>query len=237
MKYLITFLFSVVLSFSGISQSLIGAWENETKSDSGETLKTVLTYTDGYQVWTTYNPDSGDFVGSKGGSWTLSDKKLTQHTEFDSEKPENVGTDSDFEIDLADNSLTISDVDGTFKRVDDGTPGDLAGAWLITGRTIDGKTSESSGESPRKTMKILSGTRFQWIAYDTDKKQFMGTGGGTYTTKNGKYTESIAFFPKDSSRVGMDLSFDYELTDEGDWHHTGLSSQGDPIDEVWSLRP
>ncbi len=88
---------------------------------------------------------------------------------------------------------------------------------------------------PRKTMKILSGTRFQWIAYNTATKEFMGTGGGTYTTIDGKYTENIGFFSRDDSRVGASLEFNYELKD-GDWHHSGFSSKGNPIYEVWSKR-
>lgn len=121
-----------------------------------------------------------------------------------------------------------------WEQLDDGHPGVLAGAWLITGRVVNGeKTTRKPG--PRKTMKILSGTRFQWIAYNVDTKEFFGTGGGTYTTVDGKYTEHIEFFSRDNSRVGMDLSFDYSLED-GDWRHNGLSSKGDPIDEVWSKR-
>jgi hypothetical protein len=81
----------------------------------------------------------------------------------------------------------------------------------------------------------LSGTRFQWIAYNTETRQFMGTGGGTYSTKDGKYTENIDFFSRDNSRVGASLQFDFELKDN-DWHHKGLSSKGDPIYEIWSLR-
>ena len=84
-------------------------------------------------------------------------------------------------------------------------------------------------------MKILSGTRFQWIAYNTETKEFLGTGGGTYTTEAGKYTENIEFFSRDSSRVGASLSFDFSL-ENGDWRHKGKSSKGDPIDEVWTKR-
>ena len=87
----------------------------------------------------------------------------------------------------------------------------------------------------RKTMKILSGTRFQWIAYNNETKEFFGTGGGTYTTTDGKYTETIEFFSRDNSRVGAKLEFNYALED-GQWRHSGKSSKGDPMDEVWSQR-
>ena len=84
-------------------------------------------------------------------------------------------------------------------------------------------------------MKILSGTRFQWIAFNTETKEFMGTGGGTYSTVDGKYTENIDFFSRDNSRVGASLEFDYELNGD-EWHHKGLSNKGDPIYEIWNLR-
>jgi hypothetical protein len=115
------------------------------------------------------------------------------------------------------------------------SPGKLAGAWLITGRYKNGEVSKIT-PGVRRTMKILSGTRFQWIAYNVETKEFFGTGGGKYTTVQGKYTETIEFFSRDQSRVGMSLGFDYSLTPEGDWRHSGKSSKGDPIDEIWTQR-
>jgi len=84
-------------------------------------------------------------------------------------------------------------------------------------------------------MKVLSGSRFQWIAYNTATKQFMGTGGGTYTTINGKYTEKIEFFSRDNSKAGLSLTFDYSLKD-GTWNHKGFSSKGAAMHEIWSVR-
>ena len=47
-----------------------------------------------------------------------------------------------------------------FKRIDDGTPGQLQGAWLMSGRVKNGELQNRDTNRPRKTMKILSGTRF-----------------------------------------------------------------------------
>jgi hypothetical protein len=85
----------------------------------------------------------------------------------------------------------------------------------------------------RKTLKILSGTRFQWAAIDPGTKEFFGTGGGTYQFANGKYMEHIEFFSKDNNRIGATLAFDGKL-ENGDWHHSGLSSKGEKIYEIWS---
>lgn len=57
----------------------------------------------------------------------------------------------------------------------------------------------------RKTIKILSGTRFQWAAINSETGEFFGTGGGNYTFKDGKYTENIEYFSRDASRVGASL--------------------------------
>ena len=87
-------------------------------------------------------------------------------------------------------------------------------------------------KSARKTVKILSSTRFQWVAINTETKEFFGTGGGTYTFTNGKYTENIEFFSRDSSRVGASLNFNGSVTKKV-WTHKGLSSRGEPIHEEW----
>ena len=87
----------------------------------------------------------------------------------------------------------------------------------------------------RKTMKILAGGRFQWIAYDINKKGFYGTGGGIFTSENGNYIENIEFFSRDNSKVGISLEFNFEVK-EGDWHHKGFSSKGDPKYEIWTQR-
>src|SRR5690554_5792392 len=94
------------------------------------------------------------------------------------------------------------------------------------------KLVEIHQKGTRKTLKLLTATHFQWFAIDPGKNEFYGTGGGTYSFENGKYTENIEFFSRDNSRVGAALSFDDRIEDDK-WIHTGLSSKGDPIHEVW----
>ena len=229
-------LFTVTLmSFAIKAQSIIGAWESTTTSENGDQLKNVVIFADGYQVSTTYNAITGQFIRSNGGTWKLEDDMMTEKVEFDTANSERVGTENSFKVNVSDNSIEVVDSDSQLNRLDDGTPGQLKGAWLISGFIVDGKIQSRDTNTPRKTMKILSGTRFQWIAYNTETKEFMGTGGGTYTTINGEYTEHIEFFSKDDSRVGNSLKFNYNLID-GNWNHQGLSSKGDPLNEIWSVR-
>lgn len=235
MKNIIGLLLFIGCSLGMNAQSLIGAWERLHTSEDGDKLKSVVVFADGYQVLTTYDATTGTFIHSNGGTWKLDGDIITEKVEFNTDAAERVGTESSFKIDLTDATLSIADTDMQFKRLDHGAPGKLQGAWLMSGRVRDGETQSRDTSGPRKTMKILSGTLFQWIAYNTETKQFMGTGGGTYTTIDGKYTENINFFSRDDSRVGANLEFNYELKD-GKWHHSGFSSKGDPLYEIWSMR-
>lgn len=235
MKNISLSLVCMLLALGVHAQSIIGAWENHSTSDEGDPLKTVRIFVEGYQVSTIFHDITGSFIKTHGGSWSLEGNVLTEKIEFDTNNPERVGTEISYKVKSADNEFEIGETQQKFTRVDDGIPGALEGAWLMSGRLVDDQPQIRDTSGPRKTMKILSGTRFQWIAYNTETKQFMGTGGGTYTTLNGDYTETIEFFSRDDSRVGMSLKFNYELVD-GLWHHSGFSSKGDPIHEIWSLR-
>lgn len=235
MKKILLLLICTCLSVGSNAQNVIGAWEFFTTSETGEQQRNVALFVDGYQSLTTYNATTGKFINSKGGSWKLEGDKMTEKLEFNTNNPEEIGEETSFKISVKDSIMEIVDTKTKLKRIDKGVPGKLQGAWLMSGRVRDGETQLRDTSGPRKTMKILTGTRFQWIAYNTETKQFIGTGGGTYTTKNGEYSENIEFFSKDDSKAGLSLQFNYELID-GDWHHSGLSSKGDPIYEIWSIR-
>lgn len=223
------------LSIGLEAQSFVGAWEAQTKNDKGESLRNVVIFSEGYQVSTWYHAESGKFISCNGGSWKLTGDTMTEIVEFDTKTPERVGSEVSFQVRIDKDEMSIVGEQLNWKRIDNGKPGALQGAWLMSGRIKDGKEQTRDTNRPRKTMKILSGTRFQWIAYNTETKQFMGTGGGNYTTVDGKYTENLEFFSRDDSKVGKSLSFDFSLK-EGNWHHSGFSSKGDPLYEIWSLR-
>lgn len=235
MKKIIFLLVGTFFSFVVNAQSVIGAWEGYSTSETGEKLRSVVIFADGYQVLAIYDAETGKFIHSNGGTWKLDGNVMTEKVEFNTDNPERVGTEVSFEVSITDTTLQIVGSEMKFTRIDNGTPGELHGAWLMSGRVRDGKEQLRDTSGPRKTMKILSGTRFQWIAYNTKTKQFMGTGGGAYTTVDGEYTENIEFFSRDDSRAGASLKFNYSFVD-GNWHHKGFSSKGDPMHEIWSVR-
>jgi hypothetical protein len=230
--FLIIYIFIININNS---QSLIGAWERNHVSENGTDLKSVVIFSDGFQAISTYESKTGKFIYSNGGTWKLEGNNMTEIVEFDTKNSERVGSEVKFQINLNNNSLSIIGSEMEFKKIDDGSPGNLSGAWLMSGRVRNGQKQLRDTNRPRKTMKILSGTRFQWIAYNTETKKFMGTGGGTYTTKNGNYNENIEFFSRDNSKSGLKLKFDYEIIDN-QWNHKGFSSKGDPLHEIWISR-
>jgi hypothetical protein len=233
--YVVLLITCVLIPFATFAQSgplnIIGAWKNTM----GDNERTMIC-SEKYYAIAIYNIKDKRFVGTYGGSYRLENGGYAVTMEFHSLNPETIGNEYSGSLTFKDGMLSISEDGGLseWKKVDDGKPGKLAGAWVITGHMRDGKI-EKRTPGARRTMKILSGTRFQWIAYNVDTHEFSGTGGGTYTTRNGKYVENLEFFSRDNSRVGASLTFDYSIED-GSWRHKGSSSKGEPIDEVWTRR-
>lgn len=222
---------AAIVGFRSADESILGAWQFQ---DKGITQTRI--YSKGHFSVSIYSRVEKKFTGTYGGKFTVAGDRVTEVMEFDTRNPERVSIEQSSTFTITKGKLKFSNnPKANHSRLDDGGPGQLAGAWLITGRVNDKGEVRRSTPGARRTMKILSGTQFQWIAYNVDTKEFFGTGGGNYTTVNGKYTENIEFFSRDSSRVGMSLGFDYSLV-EGDWHHKGLSSKGEPINEIWTQR-
>lgn len=228
LKPFVLLIVTLVLDFPSFSQSskynFTGAW----KSDNH-----VIIFSGDYFSNADYDTDSKTFEGTYGGKWSYENGIMTQFMEFNTYDNALVGQEVNKKFKYDNDKIFIEEIE--FTRIDNGKPGKLEGAWLFSGRKRDGEIQTRDTDQPRKTMKILSGTRFQWIAYNVETGEFSGTGGGNYTTKNGQYTENIDFFSRDSTRVGASLNFNYEIID-GVWNHSGLNSRGEPMYEFWSLR-
>jgi hypothetical protein len=237
LKITIILLLLTIFHWTTYTQTnLNGAWQQTTEDG----ITKILLLSGDYFTWTEHNTETGAFGMTKGGSWDRDGKKVVLTYEFDTADSMQVGTTErlGFKYLPASNQLRLKKSffnKSKWTAIEDDNTSVLANPYLFGGRKRDGELQMRDTDQPRKTMKILTGTRFQWIAYNTETKQFMGTGGGTYTAKDGKYVENITFFSRDDSRVGASLDFEYELID-GAWHHSGLSSKGNPIYEIWVVR-
>jgi hypothetical protein len=211
------------------SSAIAGAWQIQDGDKQH-----VLIIQDGFFLHSFYKNSGKDFISSQGGTYTIENQKISAKIYFDTENKAVVGKylNGHFSINHNTMKLSINRQGKDWERLDNGSA-PLAGIWRITSRMQDGKVTPIHQTGARQTYKILSGTRFQWAAINPETKEFSGSGGGTYTFSNGKYTENIEFFSRDSSRVGASLSFEGKL-ENGEWHHSGLSSKGDKIYEIWS---
>lgn len=210
------------------ASSLSGAWSVEQDNNTH-----LLVFTNRHYSYTVYNIPQKKFIHTRGGTWTASGGSVTTITEFHTSDKSQVGKTVVYSAKPVEGSLVTnwSGEEKTWKQLDNGG-GQLNATWRITGRDQKGQMN-SIPASARKTIKIMTGTRFQWAAINTGTGEFFGTGGGTYSFKDGRYTEFIEFFSRDSSRIGMQLSFEGKVEGK-DWHHRGKSSKGDPIYEIWS---
>lgn len=175
-----------------------------------------------YLVETKFVSDPPEFILTRGGFYSKEGEAFIVNFEFN----------SNFEKDGIKQLVMNRSKDWT--KTSKKTM-DLNGKWLMAGRMTDQGQQRRDISRPRKTMKFLLDGYFQWIAFNTETLDFFGSGGGYYTTENGKYTEHIEYFSRDNSRVGAVLPFEYSLKGS-DWHHQGFSSKGDPMHEIWSLR-
>ncbi|UBM58292.1 membrane or secreted protein [Marinilongibacter aquaticus] len=226
-KYIVILLCSLPL-LCRAQDSIEGAW----LSREG-TIETVLQVLPAYITVTHFDEENKSFSWTWGGSYVLSKRgKMEVDIHFDSRDSAAVGQLKTCDFALL-SGTKMNFIGSGFERIDAAKETPLAGVWRISSR---GNGEGEMREMPlraRRTLKVLTGTRFQWIAMNIETGQFFGTGGGTYTLENGQYTEHIRFFSRDGSRVGAELSFDAKVGEE-EWLHSGKSSKGSPIKEVWS---
>ncbi len=181
-----------------------------------------------YIVLSKFESESGNFISTLGGYYKPGESLNLDEDVYDVNLEFNSNYDQD--------SIKSISIVKTSKWKNISKTNDiLKGKWVMSGRYNNGEFRTRNTDLPRKTMKILIDGFFQWIAFNTETFKFSGSGGGEYETLDGKYIEIIQYFSRDDSRVGAVLDFNYEIKNK-DWYHSGLSSKGNPINEVWTIR-
>lgn len=200
-----------------------------------DNVRHELKMTNDYMIHTIYEKDPARFIKAVGGFYEVDGSELKVKLEFNSNHEADGITSLNIPFVLQDGQLVL----GTSPKLSfshiESMEQELDGQWLFATRGPDTGQERRGDENPRKTLKYLQDNRFQWIAYHTETFKFSGTGGGSFSSENGVYIEKIEFFSRDDSRVGATLTFEYELKD-GDWHHKGKNSKGEPMYEIWSRR-
>lgn len=230
MKNLLFFVCLLTMHYS-VAQVPVGAWKSQEATGS----TAMLIVTENYMAIASYSVGNKYFERTEGGTITMSGDQMTYMPEFNSADTSKVGKPIVFTVSKKEGILTLKYEEAmVWMKVDEAENSAMAGAWHITERANEGQNEliKIHQQGTRKTLKLLSGTRFQWIAIDPAVKGFYGTGGGRYTAKDGKYTEYVEFFSRDNNRVGAKLEFNWSL-ENGRWDHSGKSSAGKPIHEIW----
>ncbi|MBM1105487.1 hypothetical protein JQC67_04965 [Aurantibacter crassamenti] len=194
-----------------------------------------LKITDDYMIHSIYEKTPARFIKTEGGFYTIEDSELRVKLEFNSNYSGDTISSLSIPFTIKNDQLILGTTPKLIFDKSKAKKQDLDGQWLFATRGPDSGQERRGEKSARKTLKFLKDGKFQWIAYNTDTFEFHGTGGGTFTSNNGNYTENIEYFSKDNSRVGATLKFQYELKND-DWHHTGNNSKGEPMYEIWSKR-
>lgn len=230
-KFILPLLFFCSMIYG---QDLEGSWKLiERNGQAVDDMEMIQIIQDGYFSIGAKIIEGNRFHSARGGEFSVEGEKFKVVQDFNTENPELIGKEINYTLNQEEDRFTLSDPVNkmVWQKISDDSD-DLTRNWVITGRERNGEMSTMT-PGDRRTVKILSGGRFQWIAFNSATGEFSGTGGGTYSAEDGKYTENIEFFSRDDSRVGASLEFQYEVKD-GKWHHKGKSSKGDPIYEVWS---
>ena len=216
-KFFITFILHLFFC-----QIIFGQVFSFITQENGQDIQHRILMDDEYFVETQFTTKPNQFIKTIGGFYQKKGNNLMVALEFNS----NFLNDSIKHI-------VINDQDRWKEISKTNLP--LQGKWLMAGRVNGHQERRTDTNRPRKTMKILIEGFFQWIAYNTESFSFHGTGGGTYTAKDGTYTEMIDYFSRDNNKVGISLDFEYAKKGM-DWHHQGFSSKGDPLHEIWNYR-
>ncbi len=217
-KIFLLSILNILYSCSQLDNTASSVFEID-KTD--ETIERLIIDSE-YLVVTEFNKTSGAFVKTYGGYYEIEGDSYQVSLEFN----------SDFEKDSI-KSIELTK-DNNWRNISK-PKSMLQGKWVMSGSYNNGEFRTRDTNLPRKTMKVLIDGFFQWIAFNTETFRFSGSGGGEYEAVDGKYIEKIQYFSREDSRVGAELDFNYEVK-EGNWHHSGLSSKGNPINEVWTLR-
>ena len=138
-------------------------------------MNEVRIYSDNFFSSTKYDKDNKKFLSTYGGTYLLDEEGYYEVIEFNSNDSSLVGDTiyiSRISINL-NNDNGLMQLDGEKYEKFKNYNSILSGSWLMSGIERGGEIRMRDVNRSRKTMKILAGGRFQWIAYDINKKDFM----------------------------------------------------------------
>jgi hypothetical protein len=237
MKYYLVLLFSLITGYHSFAQILNGAWRLVEENGQPVEHEAIKLFSNSYFTYAAYDKASGEFIEATGGTYTLQHLSYKEHLDIDSKEPQHSGKTISYHNTLKGKSLTLLNLATGDKQVwekfDEGDNYQMAFCWRIHKKKDEGDADWRTIEyRPRKTLKMLTNSRYQVLALNSETGQFVGSSGGRWSGDGDSYMEHIEFFSKDQSNVGRSLEFKRAFED-GLWLHTGKATKGEEMMEKW----
>ncbi|MFN2439588.1 MAG: hypothetical protein ABR503_10345, partial [Chitinophagaceae bacterium] len=122
------FLLSSLQKITIDTKDILGAWGYGPADN-----RTVMINTDKVFSVATYDIPGKKFISSYGGTWHVDGNKLIKKIEWNSKDSVQVGKEISENVQIKNGKLTVQQTNTIWDRLDDGKPGELMGAWIITG--------------------------------------------------------------------------------------------------------
>jgi hypothetical protein len=107
------------------------------------------------------------------------------------------------------------------------------GTWQLVSFRYGEATIWSNVPEGQRRIKLINQTHFSWVQYEVSSGKAQTMAGGTYTLKQGAYTEAIEYAGEGMTEY-LGKSQLFTLRVEGDrLHQSGRLSDGTQIEEVW----
>ena len=75
-RFIIVTAILILTSLYSYAQNPIGAWERYYDDENGNSIKSVVIFSEKFQSIAMYNADTGEFIYSNGGTWELNDNMI-----------------------------------------------------------------------------------------------------------------------------------------------------------------
>src|SRR5690606_2503250 len=132
MKKILFSMLGLLPLFPISAQDIQGAWQWDRSLGDGVDLQHVAIVAGDFFSEAIYEKATGKFIDTRGGSYTLANGNLVLAFEYSVQDPDLVGNTVSLSHSLSQGKMIV---DGTpWTRIDNGGPGELSGAWLISGR-------------------------------------------------------------------------------------------------------
>jgi len=220
-----------------VAQTLNGGWRLVEVNDKPVKHEVTKLYSNSYFTYSAYDKNTGEFIEARGGLYALDHLSYKEHLEIDSKEPKHSGSTVDYKASLEDDTFIITNLktgeQERWLKFDEADNYKVAFCWRIHKKKDEGDATWRTIEyAPRKTLKMMTNSRYQVLALNSKTGQFVGSSGGNWTGSGDTYIENIEFFSKDQSNVGRSLKFNRTFED-GLWLHSGKTTKGELMLEKW----